>query len=156
MKASQRKGYIPRELYAQFHAAMPILCVDVLVIHAGKVLLLKRAIEPEKGKWWLPGGRLLRGESLRSAVIRIVRDEAGLKAEPLSIITHLEYQSAADPFGHGRGTCTVSVVYSCGILGGKLRFDRNHTAARWWDGVDGREVPPVICTLVNQFLGGSL
>lgn len=156
MKASRRKGYIPRALYEKIHASMPILCVDLLVVRNGKVLLVKRKIEPAKDKWWLPGGRLMRGESIKDAAVRILKDETGLKAEPLSIVTHLEYISADDPFRHGKGTHTVSVIHSCGVIGGKLRLDRNHSEAQWWDGIRGDGIPTIICTLVNQFLGGSL
>jgi len=33
---------------------MPICCMDLVVHHKGKVLLVKRGTDPEKGKWWAP------------------------------------------------------------------------------------------------------
>jgi colanic acid biosynthesis protein WcaH len=135
---------------------MPILCVDLMIVRGHTVLLVKRKIEPMAGQWWFPGGRLLRGESLRDAAVRIAREEAGIKVEPLAILTHLEFESKADPFGHGKGTHTVSVVYSCGCLGRSVKLDGSSSDHKWWDGVDGSDVPPIICTVVHQNLGGGM
>jgi len=45
--------------------------------------LIKRASEPCKGKWALPGGKVEYGESLASALQREIREELGLEVEPL-------------------------------------------------------------------------
>lgn len=57
-----------------------IRCVGA-VIHdpAGRLLLVRRANEPGKGKWSLPGGRVEPGESDHSAVCREVFEETGLR-----------------------------------------------------------------------------
>jgi 8-oxo-dGTP diphosphatase len=57
-----------------------IRCVGA-VIHdpAGRLLLVRRANEPGKGKWSLPGGRVGPGESDHSAVCREVLEETGLR-----------------------------------------------------------------------------
>ena len=67
--------FIPWSLYEQILDNMPIACVDVAILHDGKVLLVKRLDEPAKGQYWLPGGRVLKGEMLRDAAIRKTRDE---------------------------------------------------------------------------------
>ncbi|MCI2417744.1 NUDIX domain-containing protein [Saccharopolyspora sp. K220] len=56
-----------------------IRCVGA-VIHdpRGRLLLVKRAHEPGKGKWSLPGGRVEQGETDHSAVQREVLEETGL------------------------------------------------------------------------------
>jgi 8-oxo-dGTP diphosphatase len=56
-----------------------IRCVGA-IIHdrLGRLLLVKRAHEPEKGKWSLPGGRVEHGETDHSAVQREVFEETGL------------------------------------------------------------------------------
>lgn len=157
MKASSTHKPIPRALYAQIHASMPILCVDVLVAREGQVLLVRRKIKPLAGQWWIPGGRMLRGETIKEAVLRICRDEVGLKVNPLAFVTHLEFQSGDDPFGHGRGTCTVSIVHSAEAVHHRVKLDRNHLDYLWWDGRSPLTgIPPVMCTLVHQYIGGNL
>lgn len=44
-----------------------------------KVLLIQRAVEPEKEKWGLPGGFILNNEDIDSASSRILREMTGVK-----------------------------------------------------------------------------
>jgi len=55
---------ISNELYDQILENIPICCVDIIVSHNGKVLLIHRKEEPAKDKWWVVGGRILKGENL--------------------------------------------------------------------------------------------
>jgi 8-oxo-dGTP diphosphatase len=57
-----------------------IRCVGAVICDpSGRLLLIRRANEPGKGKWSLPGGRVDQGESDHSAVCREVREETGLQ-----------------------------------------------------------------------------
>jgi len=49
------------------------------MVENGKILLVKRAAEPSKGKWSLPGGSVEWGEPLVKALKREVREETGLE-----------------------------------------------------------------------------
>jgi len=59
----------------------PIVGVGAVIMHEGKLLLVKRGVEPAKGKWSIPGGVVELGEMVRDAVIREVREECGLDIE---------------------------------------------------------------------------
>ena len=57
----------------------PIVGVGAVVVHEdGRVLLVKRAHEPLKGEWSLPGGGVEVGETLDAAVVRELLEETGL------------------------------------------------------------------------------
>src|SRR5213078_2469690 len=56
----------------------PVLGVGAVVLVDGKVILVKRAHEPLKGRWNLPGGAVELGETLREACAREVLEETGL------------------------------------------------------------------------------
>ena len=56
----------------------PVVGVGVIVIDNGKLVLVKRGVEPALGKWSFPGGAVELGESVRDAVIRETREEIGL------------------------------------------------------------------------------
>ena len=47
------------------------------------VLLIKRLIEPFKGKWAIPGGFVLEGENLEKAVERELKEETGVEVNYL-------------------------------------------------------------------------
>ena len=57
----------------------PMLSIDIVVRNPlGEVLLGLRANEPAKGTWFVPGGRVLKNESLDAAFERITRVELGV------------------------------------------------------------------------------
>ncbi len=56
----------------------PLAAVGAVVIHAGRVLLVKRARPPRRGRWALPGGCVNLGETLQQAVEREVSEETGI------------------------------------------------------------------------------
>lgn len=55
--------------------------VGAVVVRDGRALIVRRAHEPRKGEWSLPGGMLDLGESLVDAARREVREETGLDVE---------------------------------------------------------------------------
>ena len=61
----------------------PSVTVDILVFtiekNVLKVLLVKRGIEPFKGKWAIPGGFIQINESLEDAAKRELLQETGIK-----------------------------------------------------------------------------
>jgi ADP-ribose pyrophosphatase YjhB (NUDIX family) len=60
-----------------YHNSKP--CAGALIVKDGRVLLVKRAVEPFKGYWDLPGGFLEAGEHPLDGMLREVREELGLK-----------------------------------------------------------------------------
>ncbi len=58
----------------------PLIGVGILVIENGKILLIKRGNEPNKGLWSIPGGLVRLGESPEEAAIREFKEETGLNA----------------------------------------------------------------------------
>lgn len=69
----------------------PIVGVGAAIIrrspHAEQqVLLVRRAHEPLKGEWSLPGGAVEVGETLEEAVCREVLEETGLVVETFGVV----------------------------------------------------------------------
>src|SRR5260370_1168754 len=59
-----------------------IPCVGAILTDGGRILLIRRGHEPEKGRWSLPGGRIEPGETDQQALVREVREETGLEVIP--------------------------------------------------------------------------
>ncbi len=57
--------------------------VAAIIEHEGKVLICRRrADQPHALKWEFPGGKIEDGESPGDAVIRELREELGIEAQP--------------------------------------------------------------------------
>lgn len=78
----------------------------VLVDGAGRVLLARRAVEPDLGRWDLPGGFLEEGEEPLAGLRRELREETGLDVEPLSFLG-----AWVDTYGEGEGAVATLNLY---------------------------------------------
>jgi len=59
----------------------PAVSTSIALIKDKKILLAKRAVEPEKGKWDILGGFVEPGESVETGVIREMKEETGLEVK---------------------------------------------------------------------------
>jgi len=50
----------------------PIVGIGAVIVHSGRVLVVRRATEPLKGEWSVPGVMLELGEKLKDGVVREV------------------------------------------------------------------------------------
>ena len=63
---------------AREYPAHPVVGVGAVVVRGARALIIKRAHEPRKGEWSLPGGLLELGESLADAARREIKEETAL------------------------------------------------------------------------------
>lgn len=92
------------------------------IIHAedGRLVLVRRAIEPGYGLWVFPGGYVDRGEEVTGAAIREAREEAGLDVELEGLVNIYSYAQRS----------LIVIVYVARILGGELCTDEECLEAR--------------------------
>lgn len=83
-------------------AIRPVAAVLAAVVRDGRVLLVRRANPPDRGRWGLPGGRIEPGESLAAAALRELREETGVEAEAGPVLTALDsiHRHAAGGLAH--------------------------------------------------------
>lgn len=68
--------------------------VGAVIVQNGKLVLVKRGVEPGKGKWSIPGGAVELGEGVRDTAIREAKEECGLDIElvdnrPMDVIDNM-------------------------------------------------------------------
>lgn len=105
---------------------VPMLTVDGVIIKEGKVLLLKRARAPFQNYWVLPGGFVEYGEQVKASAKREMLEETGLEVKTEKLIGVYD-TPGRDPRGH-----TVSVVFLCKVVGGRLRGSREGKELKWF------------------------
>lgn len=145
-------SWIADDLYVKIHQLMPLACVDLAIKRDGAVLLVKRIEEPEKGKFWFPGGRIRRNETVAQAVSRIALEEVGLAVEACGLIDYMDLSFKTDPFGHGKGTRSVSLVFACRAVGGEVKLNALHAGHVWWGGGGLIVIPDIIESIARKAL----
>lgn len=102
-------------------------CAAVLAVQDGRVLLVKRAIEPFKDFWDIPGGFLEADEHPRDGAIREFQEETGLLIEPQEILEFF-----IDEYGPG-GRFTLNVCYVARVVGGQEKVGSDAVDLQWFD-----------------------
>jgi ADP-ribose pyrophosphatase YjhB (NUDIX family) len=75
---------------ARLFPARPFVGASIAVIRGDRVLLAARANAPMRGVWTLPGGLVEAGESLAEAALRELREEVGLDAAVVDVLSPTE------------------------------------------------------------------
>jgi 8-oxo-dGTP diphosphatase len=112
----------------------PILGVGAVVVEGGRVLLVRRANEPLKGEWSLPGGAVELGETLQAAIAREVKEETGLEVEVgpiVDVLDRLRFDADGRPRFH-----YVLVDFICRPKGGTLVSGSDAAGVAWADLVE--------------------
>jgi 8-oxo-dGTP diphosphatase len=110
----------------------PAVTVDIALFYSAtkdnkEVLLIKRAKEPFKGQWALPGGFVDQDESLERAAVRELEEETGLRRIRLE-----QFGAFGDPGRDPRGH-TVSIGFTaCLKKYGEVKAADDAEDARWY------------------------
>ena len=119
-----------KEQYCYEHPR-PAVTVDIAIFYPAtedniEVLLIKRAREPFKGQWALPGGFVDKDESLERAASRELEEETGIRRIRLE-----QFGAFGDPNRDPRGH-TVSIGFTARVKKyGTLKADDDAEDARW-------------------------
>lgn len=111
----------------------PLVAVAAIVPGPdGRVLLVRRAENPGRGRWCLPGGYVEADELLTDALQRELAEETGLAITPDRILDVWSF------FHEGKQLSGVVIVYVSLPSADDLRPGDDCLEARWvpWDQVD--------------------
>ncbi len=101
--------------------------MDGVYVKDGKMLLLKRDVEPFKGCWHVVGGHVEEDESLRDAVKREFKEETGLDVVVGGIV--------GGRFEETFDRVKIIVVFEVVSAEGEVRLNSENEAYGWFDEV---------------------
>lgn len=122
LKAGEPKRLVCTACEFVFYLDPKVAVGTIITDGDGRVVLVRRAIEPGYGKWVFPGGYVDRGEPVTEAAIREAREEAGLDIQLGRLLNVYSYADRAP----------VIIVYAATITGGCLGCDDEGLEARFF------------------------
>ena len=131
-----QKELIPQRTYNTIISNIPIVCVDVVIDWNDSVLLVKRKLEPCKNMWFIPGGRLLKGELLEQAAIRKAKEETGIDCT-ISRLINVE-STMFEVGANGKNIHTVNICYRVYPVHSKfeVKLDKTSESYKWIKTID--------------------
>ena len=108
------------------HFTDPKVGVGTVVLHEGKLLLVRRTMNPERGKWSLPAGFLDAGEEPAVTAKRETHEETGLEIAITGLIDVYFNPPRPD------GGASIFILYEGQLLGGQLQAGDDADDARFF------------------------
>jgi len=109
-----------------YHNAKP--CAGALVVRDGRVLLVKRAIQPFLGRWDIPGGFLEEDEHPEAGAVREVREETGLEVQLTGLLGFY-----VDRYCYGdEGDYCLNIYFLAEVVGGREHPDDDADDLSWF------------------------
>lgn len=105
-----RKQPFTPDQFRRIYSQVPRVCVDLVIIHEGKILLLKREEKSWHGQWHFPGGTIFYQEKVEDAVRRIAQEELHLEIEIEKLLGYIEYPSEEEERGFGY---SIALTFLC-------------------------------------------
>ena len=131
--------HLPADVFKTVVDATPLVSIDLICQRAdGCVLLGQRVNSPAQGTWFVPGGRIVKNETLDAAFARLTLEELGTaipraQARLLGVYEHFYDDSVFGPAGEAPSTHYVVLGYALRLppeLANALP-EQQHTAYRW-------------------------
>ena len=127
----------------------PKVAVVVFIERGGRVLLIRRAVDPGKGLWALPAGFVDHDEAPEAAAIRETLEETGLKVRIKKLLAVYPKRD--------QGLADIIIAYSATALSGAAQAGDDAAEVGWF----ARDnLPPLVfypsITLTKLWRNGAL
>jgi len=138
---AEHQAWLDKDEFKNIVANAPLISIDLIVENEqGEYLLGLRNNRPAQGYWFVPGGRVLKNESLDQAFKRLTKIELGVELERSQknfqgVYEHF-YQDSF--FGETVSTHYVVLAYKLTLTVEQTKAlpKEQHQAYRWWPEAD--------------------
>ncbi|HIF9190439.1 TPA: GDP-mannose mannosyl hydrolase [Photobacterium damselae] len=126
-----------KQIFQTVVAHTPLISLDLIIENTnGQVLLGQRLNKPAQGYWFVPGGRVLKDETLATAFARLTKEELGVELQLSDAVLIGPFEHFYDDNFSGNDFTTHYVV-----LGYRLKLDvaltqlpkEQHGHYQWFD-----------------------
>jgi len=129
--------FLDENTFATVIASTPLIAIDLIVVNEKNELLLgKRLNRPAKNFWFVPGGRILKNETLDNAFKRLTSTELGKEielkqAKLLGVFEHFYQDSVFSEQASTHYVNTAHVLYINSDELASLPLDDQHDKYQW-------------------------
>lgn len=110
-------SFLEKGVFTTVIDSTPLVSIDLLIENSnGEVLLGYRNNRPAKGYWFVPGGRILKDESMNEAFKRLTLAELGSVVERKDAVFLGPYEHFYTDYVFGEGVSTHYVVLGYKIV----------------------------------------
>ena len=130
--------FLDKNTFSIVVKSTPLISIDLVVIDAdGQVLLGRRLNKPAQGAWFVPGGRVLKNESLAHAFKRLTKEELGLEftIEQANLLGPFEHFYQDNVFGEQFSTHYIVLAYRLKLNYSlnNIPLDMQHDSYQWFE-----------------------
>jgi len=129
----KKKEGISNVVYDLLRKTTPFCNVDLILTKNNNFLLGKRIIKHYENYWSLPGGRILRGEKVKTAIKRIAFEECScyiMKPKFVGV-----YENVTN-YRHD-----INLTYMVSYVKGNPQPDLQHSKLKWFSKIPTKTVP---------------
>jgi 8-oxo-dGTP diphosphatase len=103
----------------------PTPAAGAVIVRDGRILMVRRSIDPGKGDWCIPAGFMEWTEHPQQTAVREIKEETGLDIRISGIFDI--FMGMDDPRTHA-----VLILYTADIVGGELKAGDDATEVRYF------------------------
>jgi len=104
----------------------PAPAAGAVIVDAGRILMVKRSVDPGRGDWCIPAGFTEWTEHPQQTAIRELKEETGLEITITSLFDI--FMGMDDPRTHA-----LLILYHATVTGGELKAGDDADEARYFD-----------------------
>ena len=134
----------------RLYPSSPVSGVGAVVYKAEKILLVKRAKDPNKGQWSIPGGVIELGETIYEAAAREVLEECSVKIKIERVMDAAE-NIARDNKGRIRFHYVITDVLAR-YASGELEARSDAAECGWFapEEIAGMDITPTLRAMLER------
>ncbi|WP_426370159.1 GDP-mannose mannosyl hydrolase [Pseudocolwellia sp. HL-MZ7] len=130
--------FLDKETFSTVIESTPLVSIDLVVKNKhGQALLGERLNKPAKGNWFVPGGRILKDESMADAFKRLTKEELGqaFSINQAELLGPFDHFYSDNVFGDEFSTHYVAIAYVLTLDTEleKLPLDVQHGSYKWFE-----------------------